>query len=173
MLLIIKFVKFCYHLLIQLRLKIKFNKSDREIYVFDLDNTLYNTWPFLKNINEDLYGKVPIFEGMQNIVNNVSKDVRLVFLTARKMKYYIATKNRLKFDFTESNYDLIMVNSAKDKIKYLEFFIAKSTHVVYYDDLSYNHENGEIKFYDETIQKVRELSLEYQDVKAINKINRV
>jgi hypothetical protein len=89
------------------------------------------------------------------------------------MKYYIATKNRLKADFTELNYDLIMVDRAEDKIKYLEFFIAKSTHVVYYDDLSYNHEKDEVKFYEQTIQKVRELSLEYQDVKTINKINRV
>ncbi|AZJ35030.1 hypothetical protein D6T69_05640 [Tenacibaculum singaporense] len=171
--LIVKLIKLFYHFITRVKLKYKFRESNNSTYIFDLDNTLYNTWPYLKENKGALYLEIPIFEGMKNVIYSLPKDSKLCFLTARNLKFYFQTKKRLELDFNSLDYDLIIVDNTIDKIRYLKFFVEKSDNVFYYDDLSYNHENGTVKYYLDTIKEVEKLPVEYKGADVINVINSI
>lgn len=127
------------------------------IKVFDIDNTIANTWPNLKasRFKHFMYLNLKPLKRILMIANRVNPlKERLVFISAREHRYYLVTywwlKKHVKQDFV-----LILVHSSEDKIRYLNL-IDKPIH--YFDDLSYNHENGEVFFYDRVIAEVQKNS---------------
>ena len=171
-LLIIRLIKLIYIFFIYLKIKNRFNNKSEIIYIFDLDNTIYNTWPYVNKINKNLYIEIPIFNGMKEQVNSLSKKGKVVFLSARNLRFIFQTKKRLKLDFPTINFQLILVDQPKDKLKYLKFFISNTSKVFYYDDLSYNHENNDLKLYNNTINEVLKLPVEYYGLEVIKNINK-
>lgn len=164
-----------YKTLLWIILKMRFGSSKKSIVIFDLDNTLYNTWPYINKYQkkQELYGKIPIFETMKSNVFEANKEAIIVFLTARKIKTLQATKKRLEKDFKGMKYYLVMVDKSIEKLAYLKFFLKRANKVMYFDDLSFNQENGKEKFYNRVIEKVKELPLTYYGAEHIKKINRL
>ena len=74
-------------------------------------------------------------------------------------------KNGLSFNV----FNVILVPKAKDKLWFLSLF-SKNSNVVYFDDLSYNHENGQVLYYQEVIKNVNKLKLNYYNYKDILEI---
>jgi hypothetical protein len=128
------------------------------------------------------------FESMQKHFQTVSPRTRIVFLTARQYIRYFVTKRWLKkHGFEQANSVLVLVEKMKDKAPLLEgvvknYFAKKtppqylgdfdhqmgitpseSTHypVIYFDDLSYNHENGEVLYYEDVIAAVQKIPIRY------------
>jgi hypothetical protein len=149
----------------------KFKKFE-EVIVFDLDNTLLDTYPLLNTLElNDVFRSVKTQTGMMNLFNKYSeKEVFLFILSSRKIKYYGITKQYIKYNIN-SKVPFYLVSEPIKKIKFLKYSVCCFKKVTLYDDLSYNHENGEVKFYNEIISEVKKLSISYFDYAEILKIN--
>lgn len=126
----------------------KFHKS-KSILILDLDNTICNTWPLL-NIEPDLakvYSRADCFFGVKDYVSSLvqNRNIILVILTSRNLKYFYATKQWLKYNSLNYQF-LFMTNSIDLKFVFYKYLIS-SRKTIIIDDLSYNHENGEVFFY--------------------------
>jgi len=93
----------------------------------------------------------------------------VVFITARRYQDYWITRKWLMDQLIYKS-NLIIVNSPEEKLKFIRL-ASQHGKVDYYDDLSYNHENGEIKFYEECIQQVHNIpNVNYFDYYQIKKL---
>ena len=148
---------------------------ENELVIFDLDNTLADTFPYLQNQNlKELYSKVPIHIGMYKVFEEclLSKK-NVIILSARSFKYHAITKKWIRMNLHEiREIPLFLVPRAEDKLPYLNKALEYATRITYYDDLSYNHENGEVKFYSNVITELKKLRITYIGYQEINKVNR-
>ncbi len=127
------------------------------------------------------------FPSMQRLFHDIPPRTRIVFLTARQYIRYFVTKRWLKkHGFEQADSVLVLVERMRDKAPLLEAvlkkFIKKGTPqyksafkyfsglnnsesmtypIVYFDDLSYNHENGQVIYYEEVIEAVRKMPIRY------------
>lgn len=144
---------------------------DNDLYIFDIDNTIANTWPSFNasyTSTKKRLENIKPFENMMKLINELYiKNNKIIFLTARDYRYYFTTKRWLiKNNIYKNN--LIMVLKPQQKIKLLKNIKHK---VFFYDDLSYNHENGEVKYYNDCIEVVTKLQyieyINYEKIKLI------
>jgi hypothetical protein len=171
--LINKFREF-YNLFLSRKIVNKILKAKPEkVFVFDIDNTIADTWPSLINANlfdhkseVRRYLSLPILSSFYPIIKTiVSKDdTMILFLSARSSNMYHVTKQWLMVNQLWNNRaNLIIVQTPNDKLRYLSELSSKIPNVEYYDDLSYNHEKGEVLFYSEVIEKVKKMNITYFD----------
>ncbi|NRF37254.1 hypothetical protein [Pedobacter foliorum] len=145
------------------------------VYLVDIDNTLADTWPSLRDYvyrNENhRYGSLSIFLGMRNFILDKMKMKKcVIFISARSYSDYFSTRKWLSNNGLKSA-NVILVNKAEDKLNYIKMLLNKGIAVVYIDDLSYGHEHGEVRLYEKMILKIKELPVEYLGVKEIELIN--
>jgi hypothetical protein len=151
--------------------------SKSNVYIIDIDNTLAHTWPSLQHkayqSENKRYRSLAIFIGMRNfILNKIKKHQKVVFITARSFFCYPATKNWLfETGLSGPGIELVLVARPNDKLKYINTVLNSGHGVIYIDDLSYNHENGEMKLYSDLIRQVRELPIQYYGIDEIELIN--
>jgi|TARA_B100001939_G_scaffold347176_1_gene367969 hypothetical protein len=137
-------------------------------YIFDIDNTLCNTWPTLKsNKSYSLrffseawrVSFVPSFKSMIIGVENRMKrgNSEVFFLSARHWSLWIFTYFYLiRHVGFFSPHRLILVPKATAKIKIFDNFLnSLDGLLIVIDDLSYNTENGETLFYLEVINYLK------------------
>jgi hypothetical protein len=118
---------------------------------------------------EEIFQNLEIILNFQNLISFLKKqDVEIMFLSARNLSYYDITKRWLELNDIPSR-NLFLVWKVEQKIKYLSDWSRKNT-VFYFDDLSFNHENGNIKYYDNVIAAVNKLSLVYYGYAEIQQI---
>lgn len=158
------------------------------IYIFDIDNTLSDSYPSLVNkknffflfrfFSESLRViRLPFFEKMTLIVKNriKRKNVNIFFLSARHYSLWIPTYLSLiiRLGFFHPK-RLILVKETNLKINILKSIISKNEKekIRLIDDLSYNHENGEVKFYEKVISFCKKNKhIIYFDKEIIDSIN--
>jgi len=152
----------------------------KTIYIFDIDNTLADTWPSfniyrVKTTRKRLLS-LAIFINMRNLILKVMNSTgsrKVIFLTARSYLSYLLTYYWLKTNaISVELFDIIIVNTPDEKVQLIQQ-LSKQKMVVYFDDLSYNHENNEVKFYEQEINEFKKLKIKYYDYIWINKFNRV
>jgi FMN phosphatase YigB (HAD superfamily) len=143
-----------------------------EVVIFDLDNTLLDTYPLLNKMElSDVFRNVKTHLGMINLFNEYSgKDVFLFILSSRKINFYRITNQYLKQNII-TKVPFYLVSEPLKKIKFLKYSVICFKKVTLYDDLSYNHENGEVKLYHEIISEVKKLSISHYGYQEILKIN--
>jgi len=145
-----------------------------KVAVFDLDNTLFDTWPLRTQALPErmIYDRVRPFTHVVELVNQLRRDgFHVLFITSRRFRFYgITFRSLLRIFSWRVAGQLVLVESPEDKIPYLELLIARYTLVHYYDDLSYNHEHGEVKTYQEVIERVNKLRLVYFNAGWITKL---
>ncbi|RQO70212.1 hypothetical protein DBR43_19475 [Pedobacter sp. KBW06] len=155
--------------------RIKANlKPSVPVYLVDIDNTLADTWPSLQELvydkEQDRYRSLSVFLGMRKLIVCKRKEAKVIFISARSFLSYRTTQEWLRSCGLEGC-DLILVARAADKMYYIKTLISMGLPVVYIDDLSYNHEYGEMKLYDELIQDISGLPITYLGIKEIELIN--
>ena len=151
-----------------------------KIWVLDIDNTLADTWPTLlekKKYKNELHRleNLNVLTGSKNYFLEVCSHPNhgIIFLSARPLNSKVITQKWLENNnFWHQNANLILVPKAKNKLPFLNLITLLHHHVFYIDDLSYNHENGTVKFYDSVIKKVNKLNLFYYDNQFIQSINK-
>lgn len=136
------------------------------LYVIDIDNTLT-----INEIGKPLNRDHPTpRRGVINVIREKQdQNDKIVFLSARDFREYQRTKGWLADQgiFSDKS-ELYLVKSAASKLFYLKLAAQLNSKVVYIDDLSFNHENGSIKFYHDVISEVSEIDVEYRGVEFIN-----
>jgi hypothetical protein len=147
-----------------------FVASKKKFVFVDIDNTIANTWPYLdKAIPLDVvYKDVPPFLQMVNLIKNIEfdKDNLVVFLSARNPRYYKITRNWL-FQNGLRSFLLLLVPSVENKITVIKLVSRKKV-VVLFDDLSFNHEAGDIKYYEGIIHDINQMeNVKYYDYKFL------
>jgi hypothetical protein len=139
-----------------LRWKSVLSVKDR-IVVFDIDNTIGDTWPTLNRDYESescRYLNIDVFPSVRKLLESyVAAGFHIVFLSARPFRSFYITKKWLK-ENDITCYTLILVPTAQCKLKYLSS-ISRETD--YFDDLSWNHENGDVRFYTDVIDEVKRM----------------
>jgi len=147
-----------------------FRFSKRKLVVFDIDNTLADTWPSFNKCYESQRERLLSLDSFPAMIKLVNKyydaGYLVVFLSARDYRYYCVTKKWVS-DIGIYRRNLILVDSPLLKLK----FILGKRNMEFYDDLSFGHESGNIKYYDEIIFRIKEMpNIKYFDYSDILKI---
>lgn len=151
--------------------------TSKKVVFVDIDNTVANTWPLFQHyqcINHQLVREVAAFSGMQQFILNeyFSKDISVVFISARPLRIYAATKKWLQQNqLWNARTRLILVANPKQKLQYLQEAIKLNLFVTFIDDLSYNHENGKVRYYEDIIHLLKQMNVTYFDNHWIQSIN--
>ena len=123
----------------------------------------------------DFYRSLPLIKNAKDLVEESQlKGYFIFFLSARDPRYWISTKFWLNDKFNITTFSLRLVPIVKMKIGYWKK-LSKHNKLVVIDDLSYNHENDNIKFYQSEIDYlINNNNIEYfgyhEIVTGLNKI---
>jgi hypothetical protein len=151
--------------------------TSKSVVFVDIDNTIANTWPLFQQhqcINQQLVREVAAFSGMKHFLlqEYFSKDISVIYISARPLRLYVATKKWLiKNQFWQRGSKLVLVSQPQQKLKYLQEAVKLNLFVTFIDDLSYNHENGTIRYYDDIIHLLKQMNVTYLDNHWIQSIN--
>jgi hypothetical protein len=138
-----------------------------KLYVVDLDNTVYNTWPSLVCRPRGVFFKIslfhelvrvlriPTFGKMLFLLRRRVSNKNIVFLSARHFYHYPLTFLRLMCDLRATTFKLILVDSVNDKTPIIAQFSSQFRHVVVIDDFSYGHELGTVLTYSDVLKDLR------------------
>lgn len=165
---------FCY-IKIYWRLK---NNNNREVYFFDIDNTLadtYHSYKYNYSTYEKRLSSLAIFIGMRSkIIHLLESKKNCFFLSARKFSSKKNTLNWLLSNKIEINVKKVFcLNNPVVKINLISLIVNSfNFKVILIDDLSYNHENGKIKYYRNHISNLKKMNVEHINASQINKINK-
>ncbi len=152
----------------------KYKSTNKNLYIFDLDNTLINTYPLLNTMNlKAAFKNADLHIGMVNLFKDLQrKNENVIILTSRNIKYFLITKIYIEKKISTKS-PFFIVSNPSQKIKFIKYGLNKFNKISYFDDLSYNHENGEVKFYNEIINEISKLPIVYLGYHEILKINNV
>ena len=144
------------------------------LLILDIDNTLAHTFESLIHSKGEGHKErllsLGVREGTLAFIEDNFDHYNKVFLTARSYRYYFITHKWLKSNSISFNiFKLLMVPKASHKLWFLKLF-NDCNNIVYIDDLSYNHENGEVLYYDEVINEVKQLNIDYYGFDSISKM---
>lgn len=148
-------------------------RKKTKVLVLDIDNTLADTWPYFSSSNSSSYYRdLPLLNGTKSFIDDNYNDYVRIFLSHRPITKFHQTKTWLKEKglYTKGTI-LILTRKPDDKIIYLKRLNPRKKKVVYIDDLSYNHENGDVKFYFSILLKLEKLNITYYGYEFIQKIN--
>lgn len=140
------------------------NLAENEvIYFIDLDNTLINTYPYIKDIENIGYLNLPPNDSVLTLVNSIlHQNSHVYILTARNWRIFKETRLWVHKYLPMFNLrNLILVSSPFQKLWFFKYSLRKGIKIIVYDDLSYNHENGRVLFYDEIISHIYDLGICY------------
>lgn len=150
--------------------------SGRTLYVFDIDNTIGHTYPtLLKDYTSEKARmlSIPVFPRMKNLLCSLhySKSRKVIFLTSRSYRLWSTTHDWLEINnIPGSLTDVILVSSPAEKVKLLATY-ASNARIVYIDDLSWNQERGELKYYKSELETIKKLPITYIGYKTILRFN--
>ena len=165
---------FCY-IKIYWRLK---NNNNREVYFFDIDNTLadtYHSYKYNYSTYEKRLSSLAIFIGMRSkIIHLLESKKNCFFLSARKFSSKKNTLDWLLSNKIEINVKKVFcLNNPVVKINLISLIVNSfNFKVILIDDFSYNHENGKIKYYRNHISNLKKMNVEHINASQINKINK-
>ena len=149
-------------------------KSKNALIIYDIDNTVAITY---KNISKDGKINFSTLEAYSLMLKKIQteldkKNNLILFFTVRPLSSWFVTLNWLKkYSLLESNINLLLCNKPINKIDLIRK-IKKYTSIdiEFIDDMSYNHENDKIKFYDYEIEQIKKLNIKYLGYNEIQKI---
>ncbi len=130
----------------------------KPIVIIDIDNTIADTWPTINEIWDNTFERhinlKPLLPVIGYIKSNYpNSKFQWIFLTSRNYYLHNTTRKWLMKSsmFVERN--IILVQSPSEKIDLFKKYLNKS--FVYFDDLSYNHENNKVLFYEDALQYIK------------------
>ena len=153
------------------------NDIENKIYLLDIDNTLADTFHSYKYFFESYENRLlslAIFLGMRKkYIEILHHNKNAFFISARRMSSKAATYNWLESNGLkiEKN-NIFNVNSVNVKIIFFKLLNKNNNYkIILIDDLSYNHENGEVKYYKNQIDAICQFKILHIDAKQIEEIN--
>ena len=150
-------------------------RSNNSFVVIDIDNTIADTYKVLYMLTDiKSYEIIPILKGTIREIEKKYIGIPRIFLSNRNIFTYTVTRNwLLKYNLIDEKKDLLILTSfPEQKLYYLNLLVNKNSLVNYYDDLSYNHENNKIEFYNHIISEIKNMDIKYFDYSYINNLNK-
>ena len=149
-----KLIKYLLFILSGFYFSILVKKSKLPIVIIDIDNTIANTWPTLlqewDNESHRLHSIEPIISVIKYIQYYYPKtNYEWIFLSNRSYNYFFDTCQWLSKVNMSTNFNVVFVPKPRHKINLFKRY--HNNYFVYFDDLSFNHENGKILYFDEEI----------------------
>lgn len=175
-------IKNVFHFLLALYCSIKIksrlkNDVDNKIYLLDIDNTLADTFHsykyYFKSYDDRLLS-LAIFLGMRKKYMEIfDNNKNVFFISARRISSQAATYNWLESNGLKvEKKNIFNVNSVNVKISLIKLLKKNNNyHITLIDDLSYNHENGVVKYYKNQIDAIYQFKILHIDAKQIEEIN--
>jgi len=150
----------------------------RATYILDIDNTLADTWPELSRAGTVALSRpafvlrLQMFPRARRLVRWLTRrGAHVVFVTSRSLRVYRSTRAWLIANgIRPAWHSLVLVDSPKEKLWYVKRVLASGRRCVYVDDLSYNHEHGDIRFYQDTIDSAIRTGARYCGYEEIKKL---
>ncbi len=130
----------------------------------DIDNTLADTWPEIGKGIGIQYSNLKHFPIIKEIILDYFRnpDVLLLFCTVRPFNKYNVTVSWLrKIGIPVRRYQVVMAGCPEDKLLLLSQLSKPGKEVYIYDDLSYNHEHGEVRLYSHIIDLINKMNIKY------------
>lgn len=151
------------------------NKKSKIIFI-DIDNTIANTAGFIKKNNifdsKNAMSISPL-NGTIDFINQNFSDYKFIFLSHRSVLIYQTTKKWLVHnDIWKTGSHLYLVSNAVDKIKFFKLCLKIIPNPVIIDDISYGHENGEVKTYSKIDQFIKKNNIDHYGKDFINDLNK-
>lgn len=147
-----RFINTVFFCIEYVRFFLNYRRLDETLVVFDIDNTLANTWPTLLSFagrHSERLLRLEVFSDVKSLLLSYRcRGYRVVIVTARNYGSYFTTKKWL-VDNGMGGFALYVVRTPLDKVALIR---CVRTRVVFYDDMSYGHESGTVKFYDDEIK---------------------
>jgi hypothetical protein len=148
-------------------------RKDSIIHIYDIDNTLVDTWKYINSNDKHILRQLEFHPEMKNLINNLYFNNTVLFFSVRPLNKWNDTRfwlssNLFKFKW----FHLFLFSSPKHKVDFVLKLSNLGFKIVFTDDLSYNHENDDVKFYTEEITRVNNSSVSYVSYKDINKITK-
>ena len=164
------------------------NKS--EFLIVDLDNTVCDTGKFKLNRNEYVT-KIGILHSLfpENIIHNhyryllvpeinevvdfiiSTKKPNIIFLSARSFLFFPASKKWLRKKNLKVKWNnIILVDNVRIKLQFLNFVKKFHSKITLIDDLSYGHETGNVKLYENEISIIKKTNIDYRGIDFINSL---
>ena len=146
-------------------------------FFFDIDNTLADAWPsFLIpwKSQQERVASLAVFMGMHRWVSSLQQypNNKIFFITARSYTTWLITRNWLRSNGLNATWsNTIITNSPEEKLGIIRQTTAPGNHVYWIDDLSYNHEHGEVRYYSHLIERIKETRIRYFGASTIKHIN--
>ena len=147
----------------------------QSLYVFDLDNTLGDTYPTLiktYSSEKERLLSIPVFPKLKRVVQMLmqSPSRQVVFLTARSYKVWFTTQQWLQQNGIDASLcNIVIVQKPMDKIELLQKILPRNKTVYLIDDMTWNHEKGDMKFYETEIQLLSKLPVRYIGYQTIHR----
>jgi hypothetical protein len=146
-----------------------FSKKFNQIYVFDIDNTLALSDPFIYRNGYNITN-VPVNESLKNLLvrKQIEKN-KIIILSHRSYFDYVKTLEWINKNISKdiSFLDIIFVPSPNYKLFFLKLF-SKRSDVFYFDDLHYGFELSNGPFpYNYIIKEVKKINIKYYDYNFI------
>lgn len=132
--------------------------SQKPIIIIDIDNTIADSWPTLLTKWESEQQRVISIEPITGVLHFIKKNYpsdryQWIFLSNRSYLIFFSTQNWLNKNGISINNNLIFVPKPNHKINLLKKFRTRA--FTYFDDLSYNHEKGNVKFFENEILYIK------------------
>ena len=171
--------------------KLNFSNKHSNYLIVDIDNTICDTESFNPLIRNNLPIKIIFnFFQMTGTLNNhykyidapqlkntsdfikSKKNLKIIFLSARSFMFYQASKSWLKkYNFPVNCKNLILVDSARTKLKFFNSVSDFHSNITVIDDLSYMDSDGKIHLFSDVINEIKKTKMTYLGLSFIKKIN--
>lgn len=154
----------------------KLRKDSDSLLIVDIDHTLATpkkgtSLPINYLLRFGYYNCMCVLSGTKEYI---LKYDNVVFLSARNILYYNCTHKWLSINVLgKRRYNLFLVSSAKAKIQFLKLANKLFSKIIFIDDMSFNHENGNVLFYNDIINEISKIkNVTYLDYSFISKLNK-
>ena len=167
-----RIANYLYKFLIHIK---KLDKS-KNVYIYDIDNTIAKTHEF-SNFNGVLdknnVGMLDYYRNMtKKVILNYNNNDLVFFFFLRPINLWIDTLKWLKnIGIDVKPNELFFFQSPKHKVNFIKYLSDKGYKIFFYDDMSYNHENNKILYYEDEIKFLKKMPIKYYDNEFLNKIN--
>jgi hypothetical protein len=148
-------------------------RKDSIIHIYDIDNTLVDTWKYINTNDKYILRKLEFHAEMKKLVNGSYSNSHVLFFTVRSLNNWNDTRIWLSLNLFKFRwFHLYHFSSPSHKVDFVLQLNNMGYKIVFTDDLSYNHENGKVKFYNEEIIRVKNSDVSYVSYDDINKITK-
>lgn len=177
----ISFIQQFFHSLVRVQIRSDVKNTNFVRYIFfDIDNTIADSWPSLQLTHWVSYSQrissLAVFLNMRRVLMTLysNPNNRIFFITARSYNSWFATVNWLRANGIPADLSrTIITNTAPEKLQLLTSLTGKTKFIYWIDDLSYNHEFGDVKYYEDLLTKVQSTSIRFFGPNIINQINHI